>query len=132
VIAENWEEEMWDIPNVKANHPEKTIHPAQFPIELVERLVLALTNENEVVLDPFAGVGSALIAAILHDRAVIGVDKEKQYTDIAFERIRKAIAGTLDRRPLGRPVWQPKGTEKVARRPEAWKSPNLSGWVGDR
>ena len=56
-VLDDWDEEIWDVPNVKANHPEKTIHPCQFPIELVERLILALTNENDVVLDPFAGVG---------------------------------------------------------------------------
>jgi DNA modification methylase len=50
-----------DIPNVKANHPEKTIHPCQFPVELVERCVLALTNEGDIVFDPFAGVGSSLM-----------------------------------------------------------------------
>src|SRR5688572_22086271 len=40
---------VWDVPNVKANHPEKTIHPCQFPIELVERCMLAFTNTGDVV-----------------------------------------------------------------------------------
>lgn len=39
--------DIWEIPNVKANHVEKTIHPCQFPVELIERLVLALTNEDD-------------------------------------------------------------------------------------
>ena len=60
-VAQEWEKELWDIPNVKANHPENTIHPCQFPIELVERCVLALTNEDDWVLDPYCGVGSALM-----------------------------------------------------------------------
>ena len=55
-VQEDWDSEIWDIPNVKSNHPEKTVHPCQFPVELVERCVLALTNENDWVLDPFAGV----------------------------------------------------------------------------
>src|SRR3989338_2526074 len=46
-IAREWDEELWNIPNVKANHPEKTLHPCQYPIELIERCVLALTNEND-------------------------------------------------------------------------------------
>ena len=54
---------MWNIPNVKSNHPEKTEHPCQFPIELVERCVLALTDEKSWVLDPFAGVGSTVIGS---------------------------------------------------------------------
>jgi len=58
--------DIWEIPNVKANHIEKTIHPCQFPIELVERLVRALTNKGDWVLDPFMGVGSTAIAALMH------------------------------------------------------------------
>ena len=64
VILQDWEREIWDIPNVKANHPEKTVHPCQFPVELIERCVLALTNEGDWVLDPYSGVGSAIIAGI--------------------------------------------------------------------
>lgn len=64
IVAQDWEAELWDIPNVKSNHPEKTEHPCQFPIELVERCVLALTNEYSWVLDPFAGVGSTIIYEI--------------------------------------------------------------------
>ena len=58
IIEKDWENELWNIPNVKSNHPEKTIHQCQFPVELVERCVLALTNEFSWVLYPFAGVGS--------------------------------------------------------------------------
>ncbi len=121
VLLEDWESELWDLPNVKSNHPEKTIHPCQFPIELVERLVLALTNEGDYVLDPFAGVGSSLIAAVLNKRKGIGVDKEKQYIEIAQERLKKALNGTLKRRKIGTKLWVPNGTEKVAQVPEEWK-----------
>lgn len=57
--------DIWDIPNVKSNHIEKTIHPCQFPIELIERLVLSMTNENDWVFDPFMGVGSTAIASLM-------------------------------------------------------------------
>jgi len=126
VIAKDWEKEIWEIPNVKSNHPEKTIHPCQFPIELVERLVLALTNEDDVVFDPFVGVGSSIIAAILHNRRGIGVDKEKIYTDIAYQRIVAALKGTLRKRPLGKPIYKPKGTEKVVRLPPEWQTKSLA------
>ena len=53
VVTQDWEEGVWDIPNVKANHPEKTEHPCQFPVELVQRCVLALTQPGGVVLDPY-------------------------------------------------------------------------------
>ena len=128
IVAKDWEKEIWEIPNVKCNHPEKTIHPCQFPIELVERLVLALTNEGDVVFDPFVGVGSSIIAAILHNRRGIGVDNQKIYTDIAYQRIIEALKGTLKRRPLGKPIYQPKGTEKVAKPPPEWKLKPLSKW----
>jgi len=72
IVVRDWEEQVWDIPNVKSNHPEKTIHPCQFPIELVERCVLALTNENDWVFDPYMGVGSTLIAAVKHNRRAMG------------------------------------------------------------
>lgn len=120
-IAHEWEKEVWDIPNVKANHPEKTIHPCQFPIELVERCVLALTNEDDWMLDPYCGVGSALIAGLKHNRRVIGCDKELEYVKIAKERIYSFSEGTLKIRPLGKPVHVPNGNEKVAQVPEEWK-----------
>lgn len=129
IVVKDWEQEVWEIPNVKHNHPEKTIHPSQFPIELVERLVLALTNEGDTVFDPFVGVGSSIIASILHGRKGIGVDKERAYTDIAYKRILDALEGRLKRRPLGRPIYQPKGTEKVARIPPEWQSKPLSSWL---
>lgn len=95
IVAEQWEEEVWEIPQVKAAHPEKTIHPAQYPIELVERCVLALTNESDWILDPYCGVGSSLIAGLKHNRRVIGSDKESIYITIAKERIRSFYGGTL-------------------------------------
>ncbi len=50
--------DVWIIPNVKNNHVEKTIHPCQFPVELIERLVLSLTNPGQSVFDPYMGVGT--------------------------------------------------------------------------
>lgn len=121
ILLRDWETAMWDIPNVKANHPEKTIHPCQFPIELVERCVLALTSPRDWVLDPFSGVGSALLAALRHDRRAIGCEKEPDYVQAARERIRAFYAGALPYRPLGRPVHVPSGREKVSQIPPEWR-----------
>lgn len=123
LMAHEWEEGMWNIPNVKANHPEKSIHPCQFPIELVERCVLALTNESDFVLDPFSGVGSALLAALKRDRRAVGCEQSPEYVAIARQRITEFYAGSLPYRPLGKPVHQPTGREKVSRIPEAWRQP---------
>lgn len=120
-VAQEWDKELWEIPNVKSNHPEKTIHPAQYPIELVERCVLALTNDNDVVLDPYAGVGSSLIAAIKRNRKAVGVDKEREYVEIGKQRINDFYDGKLKIRPLGKPIHEPTGKEKVAQYPEEWK-----------
>ncbi|HUJ09221.1 MAG TPA: site-specific DNA-methyltransferase [Verrucomicrobiae bacterium] len=124
LMAQEWEVGMWNIPNVKANHPEKTLHPCQFPIELVERCVLAFTNKGDLVLDPFTGVASALLAALRHDRRAMGIDKEADYIKEAKKRIHQLWDGTLRYRPLGKPVWQPTGREKVAQRPKEWAKEN--------
>jgi DNA modification methylase len=120
IVAEDWEREIWEIPNVKANHPEKTVHPCQFPVELVERCVLALTYEHDWIYDPYCGVGSALIAAARHSRRAIGCDRDRQYLAICRERMRRLTEGTLRTRPLGKPVHKPTGREKVSQRPAAW------------
>ena len=109
-----------DIPNVKSNHPEKTTHPCQFPIELIERCVLAFTNENDWILDPFGGVGSSLIASIKNNRRAVSIDKESEYSQIARNRVRAFFDGELKIRPLGKPIHVPSGKEKVSQVPEEW------------
>lgn len=99
--------DVWIIPNVKNNHIEKTIHPCQFPVELIERLVLSMTNEGDNVLDPYVGVGSSVIAALKHGRPGYGCDTEQEYIDIAQDRIRALRSGTLRTRPMGKPVYNP-------------------------
>lgn len=121
-VAQEWDKELWNIPNVKSRHPEKTIHPCQFPIELVERCILALTNENDWVLDPYCGVGSSLIAGLKHNRKVIGCDKEPRYIKIAKQRIKTFYEGKLKIRPMGKAIYTPTGREKVSQIPEEWKT----------
>jgi adenine-specific DNA-methyltransferase len=99
--------DVWDFPNVKSNHPEKTIHPCQFPVELVERLVLAMTEENDDVFDPYVGVGSSAIAALKHNRNAYGCDLVEEYIAIARQRVDAFYAGTLKTRPMGKPVYDP-------------------------
>ena len=119
-MQEEWECGFWDIPNVKSNHPEKTEHPCQFLVELVERCVLAMTDEDDWVYDPFAGVGSTLLAAIRHNRRAMGSEQEPAYVQMARERIREHFAGTLKTRKLGTPVHVPSGREKVSQVPKEW------------
>ena len=99
--------DLWVIPNVKSNHVEKTCHPCQFPVELIERIVLSMTNENDWVLDPFLGAGTTIIAAIRHNRKGAGAETVPKYIDIAHGRIKREIAGTLRTRPMDKPVYDP-------------------------
>lgn len=120
IVLSDWDKEIWDIPNVKANHPEKTIHPCQFPVELVERCILALTDEGSWVLDPFSGVGSTIIAALKNKRNVVGIDKEQEYCDIAQQRVNLLADGALKTRPINKVIHKPSEKDKVAQIPAEW------------
>jgi adenine-specific DNA-methyltransferase len=100
--------DVWTIPNVKSNHVEKTGHPCQFPVELIERLVLALSREGDWVLDPFLGTGTSIIAALRHQRRGIGAEVVRKYIDLAKSRILLAADDELPVRPMNRPVFDPK------------------------
>jgi len=99
--------DLWVIPNVKSNHVEKTEHPCQFPVELIERLVLSLTNERDWVLDPFLGTGTTIIAAIRHGRRGVGAEIIPKYVALARQRVQEEMEGTLKTRPMDRPVYDP-------------------------
>ncbi|HZB88819.1 MAG TPA: site-specific DNA-methyltransferase [Terracidiphilus sp.] len=99
--------DVWIFPNVKNNHVEKTTHPCQFPVELVERLVLSLTNRGDAVLDPYMGVGTSVIAAVMHDRFGHGCDIVQEYVDVAWTRLAALRNGVLKTRPMNKPVYNP-------------------------
>ncbi|MBN1954443.1 MAG: site-specific DNA-methyltransferase [Anaerolineae bacterium] len=98
--------DVWNIPNVKANHVEKTSHPCQFPVALIQRLVLSMTDEGDLVFDPFMGVGTTAVAAVVNGRRAAGAEILERYYDLAVERVRMAIAGELKIRP-DKPVYKP-------------------------
>lgn len=99
--------DVWIIPNVKNNHVEKTDHPCQFPVELVERLVLSMSRENDWVLDPFAGVGTTMAAAVRCGRRGAGAEILSDYVEIARDRVRAAAVGKLRVRERNTPVYDP-------------------------
>lgn len=112
-------EDVWDIPNVKSNHVEKTIHPCQFPVALAERLILALSNENALVLDPFCGVATTGVAALMHNRKFWGCEIEKKYIDIGESRLLATIDGSIKYRP-DKPIFNP-SISALSKIPEEWK-----------
>lgn len=111
-------EDVWDIPNVKSNHVEKTEHPCQFPVGLIERLVLALTDRGDLVFDPFAGVGSAGMAAAIHGRSFWGCELDKRYVEIAEQRINAALCGEARYRPHDKPIYD-HTKSKLSKLPES-------------
>ena len=92
---------------MKSNHVEKLDHPCQFPVGLVERLVLSLTNNGDSVLDPYLGVGSTAIAAIKNGRHAYGCDVVQDYIDIAEQRVEAYRNGELRVRPMNKPIYEP-------------------------
>lgn len=99
--------DLWIIPNVKSNHVEKTDHPCQFPVELIERLVLSMSDDGDWVLDPFLGTGTTIIAAIRHNRRGAGAEMSDKYIELAKQRINQELSGTLKTRPMDKPVYDP-------------------------
>ena len=86
-----------------------------------------MTNEKSWVLDPFAGVGSTMIASIKNNRNVIGIEQEKKYVDITKQRIDKLLKGKLKIRPITQPIHIPSLNDKVAILPQEWLSLKFNG-----
>lgn len=78
--------DVWEIPLVKKDEKKFGKHPTQKPIALLERIILASTNENDLILDPFNGSGTTGIAAAKLNRKYIGIDNEKDYLDVTIKR----------------------------------------------
>ena len=79
--------DVWAIPNVKNNHPEKTKHPCQFPLSLINRLIKAFSLPGDIVFDPFMGSGTTAIACLDNDRFYLGSEIDPEYSKIHTERI---------------------------------------------
>lgn len=83
--------DVWQISKVtsgaKRSSKERTAHPAQFPLEMIERIVKASSNKNDLVLDPFMGSGTTAVAALANGRKVIGFELNEKYIAIAKDRI---------------------------------------------
>lgn len=109
--------DVWDIPNVKSNHVEKTIHPCQFPEALAQRLVLALSNEGDIVYDPYSGSGTTALACYLNNRKFIGTELDAQYFAVSVNRLKLAFEGNAKVRE-DKPVMTPDPKSKVAQKPE--------------
>ena len=80
--------DVWNITNVKNGHPEKVeIHPCQFPLTLVDRLVRSLSLKDDLVLDPFGGVATTLLAALQNGRVPLSAEINPEYHLHGLKRI---------------------------------------------
>ena len=88
--------DVWQIPKVTSGHnrssSERTKHPAQFPVSLITRVILACSNPGDVVLDPFMGSGSTAEAALRNNRSVIGFELNPDYCEISVSRLSRILA----------------------------------------
>ena len=78
---------MWEIPLTKPTERKHGKHPSQKPLQIVERLILAGTNEGDLILDPFSGTGTTGVAAEKNNRKWVMIEKEESYNRIAQERL---------------------------------------------
>jgi len=114
-------EDVWSIPNVKSNHVEKTDHPCQFPVGLIERLVLSMTRSGALVFDPFSGVASAGVAAAIHERRFVGCELDPSYCKTGAARLQGALDGTIKYRPHDRPIYD-HTTSALSKSPDSWNA----------
>lgn len=112
---------VWDIPNVKSNHVEKMDHPCQYPVGLIERLILATTNEGGLVFDPYAGTSTTGVAALLHKRNYWGCEIKKEYVDESYNRLIDTLDGKVRYRPYNKPIFNPENCPSLHNYPEEWK-----------
>lgn len=108
--------DVWDIPNVKSRHPEKTAHPCQFPIALARRFVRSLSRPGAQVIDPYMGSATTGVACLLEGRNFNGCDIENSYIQLAAARFDKLLKGQLQMRP-DEPPCEPSLNDAVARKP---------------
>lgn len=77
---------VWSITTPRPNEKKQGKHPTQKPMDLLRRIVLASTNEGDLILDPFTGSSTTGLAAVEHDRNFIGIDMEKKFLDLSIKR----------------------------------------------
>lgn len=78
---------VWCIPTPGPGEKAHGKHPTQKPLALLERIILASTNEGETILDPFNGSGTTGVAAVKHGRQYIGIDNEEKYLTVTIDRL---------------------------------------------
>ena len=81
--------DVWSTSLTKPSEKKCGKHPTQKPLKILERIILASTNENDIILDPFCGSSTTGIAATKLNRKFIGIDNEKEYLDLSIRRFQE-------------------------------------------
>jgi len=90
----DWTLGLWSF---QGENPEKVGHPAPFPLELPKRCIKLFSYVEDIVLDPFVGSGTTLVAAYLLKRKAIGIDISTKYCEIAKERLIREAKADIER-----------------------------------
>lgn len=87
--------DVWQFPKVTSGQnrssKERTLHPAQFPEAVIDRIIKASSNAGDLILDPFMGSGTTAITAIKNDRKCIGFELREDYLNISVSRIEEFL-----------------------------------------
>jgi site-specific DNA-methyltransferase (adenine-specific) len=119
VTADEFMAATLDVWQIAPESAKRVAHPAPFPVELPERLVLLYTYEDDLVLDPFLGSGSALVAAARHGRRYVGYDLDPTYCAIAERRVADELADAARRAAVAAPIPAPGDSDAVTARAAA-------------
>lgn len=84
---------VWAIGTPKKSEKTFGKHPTQKPLDLLERIILASTNEGDLILDPFMGSATTGVAALKHNRKFVGIEKEKEFVELAEKRLSATKGG---------------------------------------
>lgn len=88
---------LFDVPLTKQSEREFGKHPSQKPLEVLNNLVLALTNEGDTVLDCFLGSGTTAVSALQHKRNFVGIEQNYEYLQIAEKRLENIESATFNK-----------------------------------
>jgi site-specific DNA-methyltransferase (adenine-specific) len=83
--------DVWEIPYLNPKAKERVGYPTQKPILLLDRIIELVTNEDDIVLDPFCGSGTTCVAAQLLNRNYIGIDKSKEAIELTKQRLSSPV-----------------------------------------